>query len=234
MLGIAVLLLTLPSLFRPEGQPDRQEPARLLAALRQELAEGLRWLRRQPAIRDVTIAVGVIVAMDAAWFAVLVLYVIHILHQRPGVYGLLVAAGGIGGIGGIAAGALGPAITRRLGPWRSLLIAGLVMAATQAVLGLTANVITAAAMLAASSAAWVLFNMIAVTMRQRQVPDHLLGRITSLCRTVSQGSAALGALAGGLVAAITGIRATMLIGAIPIAATVILLNWHHRGTATSP
>ncbi|HEY2575964.1 MAG TPA: hypothetical protein VGI74_06620 [Streptosporangiaceae bacterium] len=75
--------------------------------------------------------------------------------------------------------------------------------------------------------------MTTVTMRQRQVPDHLLGRITSLYRTALQGSEALGALGGGLVASVAGIRATMLIGAIPIAATVILLTWHHRGTATS-
>jgi hypothetical protein len=40
----------------------------------------VRWLRRQPDIRDATVAVGVIAAMDAAWFAVLVLYVIEVLH----------------------------------------------------------------------------------------------------------------------------------------------------------
>jgi MFS family permease len=230
-LGIAVLLLlTLPSVFRPVQQPAREEPATSLAALRREFAEGLRWLRRHSAIRDVTIAVGVVVAMDGAWFAVLVLYVIQDLHQRPGVYGLLLA---ISAVGGIAVGGIGPLISRRLGPWRSLLIAGLGMATSQAVLGLTANVITAVAMLAASSAACVLFDLAAITMRQRQVPDNLLGRITSLYRTVLGGSEALGALGGGLVASVAGIRATMLIGAIPIAATVILLTWHHRGTATS-
>jgi predicted MFS family arabinose efflux permease len=224
-----LLLLTLPGVFRPISQPAPQAPGTSLAALRQEFSEGLGWLRRHSSVRDVTIAVGVIAVMDAAWFAVLVLYVIHILNQKPGMYGLLVA---IGAVGGIAVGGLGPPITRRLGPWRSLLIAGLVMAASQAVLGLTANVIIAAAMLAASSAACVLFDMTAVTMRQRQVPDNLLGRITSLYRTALRGSEALGALGGGLVAAVVGIRATMLIGATPIAATVILLSWHHRGTAT--
>jgi MFS family permease len=226
-LGIAVLLLlTLPSVFRPVSQPARPESATSLGALRQEFSDGLRWLRRHSGVRDVTIAAGVIASFDAAWFAVLVLYVIHTLHQRPGMYGLLLA---IGAVGGTTVGGLGPPVTRRLGPWRSLLMAGLIMAASQAVLGLTANVIIAAAMLAASSAAWALFSMIAVTMRQRQAPDNLLGRITSLYRTVFQGSEALGALGGGAIAAVAGIRATMLIGAIPIAATVTLLAWHHRG-----
>jgi len=163
--------------------------------------------------------------MDAAWFAVLVLYVIHVLHQRPGVYGLLMA---VAALGGISVSSIGPRVARRAGPWRSLLAAGAVMAATQAGLGLTTNVVVAALMLFGSSAAWALFNMTAVTMRQRQVPDGLLGRITSLNGTVAGGAEALGALAGGALAAIGGIRAPMLIGALPIAATAILLAWRHR------
>jgi predicted MFS family arabinose efflux permease len=73
--------------------------------------------------------------------------------------------------------------------------------------------------------------MTAVTMRQRQVPDNLLGRITSLYITAAQGSEALGALGGGALAAIAGIRATMLVGAIPIAAITIVLTWRHRGVS---
>jgi len=230
-LGIAVLLLlTLPSVFQPAISPGRRESAPSLGALRQDLSDGLNWLHRHSSIRDVTIAVGVIAAMDAAWFAVLVLYVTQILREKPSLYGLLLATGAIGGI---AVGGIEPHITRWLGPWRSVLMAGLVMAASQIVLGLSANVIIAAAMLAASSAAFALFNMTAITMRQRHVPDHLLGRITSLYRTVAQGSEALGALAGGAFAAVAGIRATMLVGAIPIAAIVILLTWRHRGASAS-
>ncbi|MGH3305847.1 MAG: hypothetical protein ACRDOK_30150 [Streptosporangiaceae bacterium] len=68
------------------------------ATLRQEFSEGLRWLRRHSDIRDVTIAAGVIAAMDSAWFAVLVLHVIQVLNQKPGMYGLLLAIGAVGGI----------------------------------------------------------------------------------------------------------------------------------------
>ncbi len=81
-LGIAVLLLlTLPSVFQPAKQPT---PARGSAAVRRDLAEGLAWLRRHSDIRDLTVASGIISIMDAAWFAVLVLYVTQILHQKPG------------------------------------------------------------------------------------------------------------------------------------------------------
>ncbi len=222
-LGIAVLLLlTLPSVFQP-AQPTA--PGRKNAPVRRDLAEGLSWLRRHSDIRDLTVASGVIAAMDAAWFAVLVLYVTQVLRQKPGAYGALLA---IGALGGIAAGASGSRLIRGMGAWRSLLFSGLVMAASQLVLGLTSDVIIAAAMLAASSAAFALFNIVAVTMRQRRVPDGLLGRVSSLYGSVAGGAEALGALAGGGIAAAAGIRATMVAGAAPIAGVVIWAWWRHR------
>jgi len=225
-LAIAVLLLlTLPSIFRPVSQPDQQDQVRAPATVRRDLAEGLAWLRRHPEIRDLTITAGVCAAMDAAWIAVLVLYVIQILHQTPGAYGTLLA---VAAVGGIAAGAVGSRLTRRLGLWPVLLLAGLGMAASQLVLGLTGSVIVAGLMLAVSSGAWALFGMTSVTMRQRLVPDRLLGRVTSLYGTVSGGAEAAGALAGGAIATAAGVRAVMLIGATPIAAVTIWAAWRHR------
>jgi hypothetical protein len=43
-----------------------------------------------------------------------------------------------------------------------------------------------------------------------------------------EGSEAVGATGGGAIAAIAGVRAAMLIGANPIAATMTLLAWRHR------
>jgi MFS family permease len=221
-LGIAVLLLlTLPSVFRPVQQPGPPDKG----AARRDLAAGLAWVRHHPDIRDLTVAVGVISAMDAAWFAVLVLYVTRLLHQKPGAYGVLLA---VGAVGGIAAGAAGARLTRRLGAWGSLLLAGLAMAASQLVLGLTASVFIAAVMLAASSAAFALFNMTAVTMRQRRVPDVLLGRVSGLYGTVAGGAEALGALTGGVIATAAGIRVAVLAGAAPIAIVTVWAAWRHR------
>jgi predicted MFS family arabinose efflux permease len=224
-LGVAVLLLlTLPSVFRPVPRESGRIPSSRLTSVRRDAAEGARWLWHHADIRDLTVAVGVISAMDAAWFAVLVLYVTQILHQRSGAYGLLLA---IAALGGIATGAFGTRLTRRLGSWPSLLIAGATMATTQAGLGLNANVIIAAVLLFASSAAFALFNMTAVTMRQRVVPAELLGRVTSLYGTVALGAEALGAIGGGILATMAGIRAPMLAGAVPIAALTAVLAWRH-------
>ncbi|MGH3302574.1 MAG: MFS transporter [Streptosporangiaceae bacterium] len=225
-LGIAVvLLLTLPSVFRPVPATRDRAAVPALVSVWRDLRDGAAWLWRHADVRDITIGAGVIAVMDEAWFAVLVLYVIQILHQRPGAYGLLLA---VAALGGISVGGIGPRISRRAGPWRCLLAAGAVLAITQAGLGLTSNVIVAAGLLFGDSAAWALFDMTTVTMRQRQVPAELLGRITSLYGTVAGGAQSLGALGGGALAAVAGIRAPMLLGALPIAATVILLAWRHR------
>jgi MFS family permease len=226
-LGIAVLLLlTLPGVFAPPPR-DPQEAAggSRARSVRRELAEGAGWLWRHAEVRDVTIAAGVVSAMDAAWFAILVLYVVQVLGQRPGAYGLLLA---VGALGGVLTGAAGARLARRLGAWRSLLAAGLVMAAAQTALGLTDNVVIAAATQFASSGAFALFNLTAVTMRQRLVPDALLGRVTSLYGAVVRGAEALGALAGGALATVAGIRAPMLAGAVPIAVVTALVAWRHR------
>ena len=221
-LGIAVLLLlTLPGVF---SAPPRDQGTRD-TSLWHDFTEGLRWLWQHPDMRDVTIVAGLVSALDAAWFAVLVLFVVGDLHQQPGAYGLLLA---IGALGGVAIGGIGAVLTRRLGPWRSLLLGGVAMAASQAGLGLTGNVVVAAAMLFISSGAWALFNMTAVTMRQRQVPAALLGRVSSLFGTVTRGAEALGAVAGGALAAAAGIRAPMLAGAPPLAVAVTVLAWRHR------
>src|SRR5580700_10673457 len=87
-LGIAVLLLlTLPDVFAPPPRQHEPGPGRArFSSVRHDLGEALAWMRQHPAIRDITLMAGVIAAMDATWFAVLVLYVIKILHQQPGTY----------------------------------------------------------------------------------------------------------------------------------------------------
>jgi MFS family permease len=222
----ALLLLTLPSVFQtgPRGRPDR-DVLITVRSLRRDLWDGFRWLRTSSDIRDVIIASGVICFLDAAWFAVLILYVIQILHQQPGVYGFLLA---VGALGGLLTGAIGARIFRQLGGWRSLLLSGIAMAGAQAVLGLSANLVIAAAMIFAGSAAFALFNIATVTMIQRSVPVSMLGRVTSIYLTATRGAEAVGAIGGGVLATTAGIRAPMLAGAVPTAAVMILLSWRHR------
>ena len=52
--------------------------------------------------------------------------------------------------------------------------------------------------------------------------------ITRHVGTAVSGAEALGALGGGALATVAGIRAPMLAGAVPIAVGVAVLAWRHR------
>ena len=66
-----------------------------------------------------------------------------------------------------------------------------------------------------------------VSTRQAMVPDHLLGRVIAGFRVVGNGSAVIGAAAGGLVAAAFGLSAApwtaagfLIVTAMPLLAIV--------------
>jgi MFS family permease len=54
-------------------------------------------------------------------------------------------------------------------------------------------------------------NVLMVSLRQRAPPDRLLGRVTSGYRLVAWGAKPLGALAGGVLAQLLGLRAVFLV-----------------------
>jgi len=66
-----------------------------------------------------------------------------------------------------------------------------------------------------------LWNVVAVSLRQRITPDRILGRINSSYRLVAWGTRPLGAAAGGLLGELLGLRAVFGIAAALILATLI-------------
>jgi hypothetical protein len=66
-----------------------------------------------------------------------------------------------------------------------------------------------------------LWNVVAVSLRQRITPDRILGRINSSYRLVAWGTRPLGAAAGGLLAELLGLRAVFGIAAALILATLL-------------
>jgi MFS family permease len=221
--GIAVLfVLTLPGVFRPL-------PRGPTAGVLDEMRAGLRWIATDRVIRDLVATVGVVAVADTAWFAVLVLYVGRILHEGPAEYGILLA---LGAVGGIAASSSYAWLSSKIGMHRLLIVAVLVMAATQLVLGLTSDMAVAAGMMVGSSAAFGTFNVTAVGLRQMRVPPKLLGRVNGAYLTVAGGAEAVGALLGGALASVAGIRAPMLAGVVPLLALAVALAWRGNRAET--
>jgi predicted MFS family arabinose efflux permease len=52
--------------------------------------------------------------------------------------------------------------------------------------------------------------------------------VNSVFGTATQGAEALGAIAGGFLATAAGIRAPMLVAAVPMAVVTVIMGWRHR------
>jgi MFS family permease len=66
-----------------------------------------------------------------------------------------------------------------------------------------------------------LWNVVAVSLRQRITPDRILGRINSSYRLVAWGTRPLGAAAGGLLGELLGLRAVFTVAAALILVTLL-------------
>jgi MFS family permease len=172
---------------------------------------GVAWLRRQSTLRTLVISGTGVAVADSAWFAIFVLYAEKELALGPAGFGALIATGAVGGIAGAFA------ADRLVAGDRHRAVLGFSMAVTAgvpAMLLFSPQRWTAVVVIMTTSAAFGVFNVTAVSLRQRLVPDGLLGRITATWRTVMYGGSALGALAGGVLAARQGLSAPFILSAV--------------------
>jgi hypothetical protein len=68
--------------------------------------------------------------------------------------------------------------------------------------------------------AWPVYNIAKTTLRQSIAPAAILGRVNSAIHLTYHGAVAMGALAGGALAEIAGVRAAMLTGGVGF-----MLSW---------
>lgn len=185
-----------------------------------DIREGLRYLLGHRLLRTLAVMVGVMNLASSAAFAILVLYAV-----APGPmgldavgFGILSTAMAVGSLGGSL---LVERAERRLGRARLLLVAVVASAVTISVPGLTANPWVVGAAFAAAGVAVVMWNVVTVSLRQRIVPDRLLGRVNASYRLLAWGSQPIGALLGGLAAEVLGLQAVFLLAGA-VTATLVL------------
>jgi len=175
--------------------------------IRADVAEGLRFLWRHRLLRTLATMTGLFNLATNATFAVFVLYAVgpdSAMGLSEAGYGLL--------FGTIAAGSLLGALVadrveRRLGRARTLALGVLGGVLTVTAPALTTDPLPIAAAFLTGGATLALWNVVAVSLRQRITPDRILGRVNSGYRLVAWGSRPLGAAAGGLIGETLGLRA---------------------------
>ena len=172
--------------------------------IRQDIGEGLRWLWGHKVLRTLAIMTGVSNLTHAATWAIFVLYALEILNLSEGGFGVLIA---VSAVGGLLGGLVGPRLARLFGDGRSFYVITISAACAELAIGITSNVIVVAIAMAFFGLGAMWWNVIAVSLRQSIVPDRLLGRVNSVYRLLAWGTMPVGALVGGLLAELFGLRA---------------------------
>jgi MFS family permease len=181
--------------------------------LRDDIAEGTRFVWRHPVLRPLAIMLGVQNMAFSAAFSVFVLFAV-----APGPMGLSKAGYGVLtatlGVGSLLGSWLAVPVERRLGRVNTLVLSIVLNAVTLAVPVVTALPVPIGASMVASGAGIVLWNVITVSLRQRITPDRLLGRMNASYRLVGWGTMPLGAALGGVLAEALGLRGAFLVAAV--------------------
>ncbi len=211
VIGYAVAAVGL-TLIVGNFKPVREGPPTRLTA---DIAEGIRYLVRHRVLRTLAIMVGVMNLAFTATGAIFVLYAVRpgpmgLSEPEFGVFATTFALGSV--VGSFAAGAL----ERRVGRVRLLFLSVVIGAVTAAVPGFTTNVFVVGLAFVLSGLFVVVWNVITVSLRQRIIPDALLGRVNSGYRLFAWGTQPLGALLGGVLAEVLDLNAVFVVAGVMI------------------
>ncbi|WP_419994859.1 MFS transporter [Streptomyces boninensis] len=190
--------------------PPEPPPA---APQKGHLTAGLAWLARHPVMRPTLLAFATLNFFNFIFQALFFLYANKELGLSPGFLGAVMSAGAIGGLAGAAAAGR---IVRRFG-YGPVITGGFVGFAAPLMLipaasGPQAAVIALLflAYLGASFGVMVV-DITANAFQAALIPDDLRSRVLGAFRTVNYGVRPLGALAGGGLGTVLGLRPTLWI-----------------------
>ncbi|MER6092208.1 MFS transporter [Streptomyces bluensis] len=213
-LAAAALVASLPT-----PASDRK-PRRAGSTLRREIADGLRTLWRDHALRGLCAATALCNVGMGAQLATLVVLVTGWLEAGPAGYA---AAGAAVTVGSLAGGVANRRLVARLGRLRAVLLAGAVQIAALVVMGTVRSLIVLVGALAVFGLMGMVWNVNTTTLMQERSPAELLGRVSSAFRTLSFAGVPLGALLGGAVATAWGLNTPPLLTAAFFVLAVIAL-----------
>ncbi|WP_308129885.1 MFS transporter [Kitasatospora aureofaciens] len=217
LIATATLLL-----IRPKPGPAEAEPAG--AGLVTQVREGLAFLLRDPYLRSFTLYGAAANFALTGYQSIAVLFLIRDAGVAPGWVGGLASVGALGGVLGAL---VARPLCRRLGTARGVRIVlltampfGLLLSLARPGLGIVLYAVGSLVMVAGV----VLCNVVLGSFRQSYTPPALLSRVVATSMFANHATIPLGALAGGTLGSVLGLRATMwamtgllaLCGALPL------------------
>jgi predicted MFS family arabinose efflux permease len=199
------------------------KPARTLEPtrhLRRDIADGVRWVRHNAAVRTLVLTIFIFNITFGAAFSVLVLYATDRLGMGKVGFGLLTTASAFGGFVGTAAYGW---ITRRVSLGNLMRIGLIVETLTHLALAIVTSPALALTIFFVFGAHAFIWGTTSVTVRQRAVPTELQGRVASVNALGVYGGMVIGTAVGGLIARHWGLTAPFWFGFAGSAVFVVLI-----------
>jgi predicted MFS family arabinose efflux permease len=219
-IGQAVLV-TAGAVFVSRIALPRQERPRVEARhVRRDIAEGVRWTVRHPAVRTLVLTILIFnVTFGAAW-SVLVLYAKQRLGLQNVGFGLLTTVSAVGGLVGTLSYGW---ITRRVSLGNIMRIGLLWETFTHLALALTRTPWVALCIFFVFGAHAFIWGTTSITVRQRAVPIELQGRVGSVNGIGVFGGLVAGAALGGAIAERWGVTGPFWFAFVGSAVFVVLI-----------
>lgn len=197
----AALVMLVPGLFHPKADPALAGQPRQAWYL--DVRDGITWLRRHELLWPMAMILAVLNLTGAFGMATLILFMQEVLDTTPFEFALVMTGGAVGGaLGGLVA----SNVAKRMGAGSAVQMLLWIMPVTSIAVGLASHWVIAWLSFAAGMLLAIIWNTITVSMRQRIIPDHLLGRVNSAYRFLVLGAAPVGtAIGGGIVAVLDGV-----------------------------
>jgi len=195
---------------KPEPRPENGAAPHI----GREIKEGLRASWHEPILRTLLLRAATASIFLGFGGSLYILFAVRELGLGAMLLGAVIAVGGCSGVFGAL---MAERLVRRLGFGWTLIGAALVSGVASLLPPLAHGpVALCAAILAVAQLgdmAWSIYGINELTLRQAIAPSHVLGRVNSAAHMTFRGVLPAGALLGGAMAEVTGLRAAMFVGA---------------------
>jgi MFS family permease len=214
--ALCLAFIRAPQPARPQVSPEQ--------SLRRRVAEGVRYLSRDPLLRPLVLFGGTANLALTGYQAILIVFLVRDVGLKAGTIGVLL---GLVGCGGLLGAVVANPLARRLGTGRALLLTKVGASPFALLIPLTAPGPRLAFLIAGGlgvGTGIVAGNIISTGFTQAYTPTTLYARMSATTNVFNFGMIPIGAVLGGALGATLGLRTALWITtALLPASTVVLI-----------
>ncbi|HUG31182.1 MAG TPA: MFS transporter [Candidatus Limnocylindria bacterium] len=216
----AILLMTIRKKEPPPAPVADREP------VVREIRDGMRIVLRSPVLRALALSHGGTHILWGIFGTSYLLFAVTDLQLGPAAIGVIA---GVGGVGSLAGAALAPRMVRRFGIGPTILLGmlGFLIGNTLIPLAPAGAILLSAAFLITQQlfgdAFATVYEITEVSLVQASVGDRVLGRVNATITTFTTLLTLAGAVAGGIIAELWGLRAAFAIGLLGAVFAIVVV-----------